>query len=273
MGRHKKLLKLKNMKKANLMVERHLLKEAPGMPIWKICGPNAAGGFAHASSMGGAMAGMLVSFFVSGSTSWYNTSPGMPAGVINTNPFSPAGNGFNMEGVNHQTAADVMANLDDVEAGGCTGIHINVTSAPPEFGIVGMFETFMTFCAEFTGYGDMVSSGAFPLVFPPGTVIGNSWVAPAIPQPGNAGHGSVGGVGSCECCEYQGNTGPPKTGWEEDDHQAQGKIGPPKTGGKEELYDTKTKISEPTPDNLTGKKQMKEQWLNTELQKIKRLIG
>jgi hypothetical protein len=267
MGRHKKLLKLKNMEKANLMVERHLLKEAPGMPIWKICGPNTTGGFAHVNSMGGAAPGMVVAFFVSASTSWYDTSPGMPAGVINTDPFSPTGTGFPMEGVNHQTAADVMADLEHVEAGGCTGIHINVTSAPPEFGVVGMFDTFLTFCAEFMGYGDMASSGAIPLVFPPGTVIGNSWVSSAIPQPGNAGHGSVGGVGSCECCEYQGNTGPPDTGWEFDDPNLQGKKVNPNIGD-EEVMDIKRVETERPPTD----KEMKENWLKEELQKIKRLI-
>ena len=206
MGRHLKNLKLKNMKRSNLMLEQQLLKEAPGMPLWKICGPNEQGGFTDPGSMGGLPPGLLVALFVSGSTSWFSTAPLTPAGTLNTNPFSPTSGGWNTDGINHQTAADVMAGLDTVEAGGCTGISIEM--GPNEFGFADWMglDQFQTFCAEFMGYGDMVSSGAFPLVYPPDTLITNSWVAPNIPTPGPS-HGTTGGIGSCQCCEYDGSGG------------------------------------------------------------------
>jgi|TARA_R110000744_G_scaffold286684_1_gene397988 hypothetical protein len=263
MGRHKKLLKLKNMKKANLMVERHLLKEAPGMPIWKVCGPNEAGGFASVQSMGGLPVGMTVSFFISASTSWYDTSPMTIGGTVNTNVFQPAGNLVNMAGINHLTAADVMSDLDTVEAGGCTGISINSPdmSADPFWQGVQM-SGFQTFCAEFTGYGDMQSSGAMPLVYPPGTQIINSWVSPEPPS----------GGGNCECCDYIPNTGGPGTGNGE-------------AGNLEYIEKDKTKdvsvgdededenLGMSTKDKPKGMKQMKEQWLNEEIKKMKKLIN
>lgn len=199
MGRHLKLLKLKNMKRANRLMEAHLLKEAPGMPLWRICGPNEQGGFT-ASDMGGLPTGMVVSFFISASTSWYSNAPLTPAGTINTDPFSPTVSLVNSEGVNHQTAADVMAGLDHVEDNGCTGISINSPSVGNDPSWAGVqFSGFQTFCAEYLGYGDIQASGAFPLVYPPATSISNSWVS--SPVAGSS-------PGDCTCCDYIPNIDP-----------------------------------------------------------------
>ena len=262
MGRHKKLLKLENMEKANnLLLERQLLKEAPGMPLWKICGPNEAGGFSHASSMGGIPAGMVVSFFVSASTSWYSTAPLTPAGTINTDPFSPTTNLIDSAGVNHATAGDVMAMIDEVPAGGCVGFSIQVPSvADPDFAGVS-FSGFQTFCAEFLGYGDMMASGAWPLIYPPGTQISTGWSS----QGSYAGQSAAGApdpipgeynIGNCECCNYTPHTDP-----HSNDHDA---LEDPDANKK-----TKHKI----PTNPTQKrKKDDEEQLKEEIRRYKRLF-